>query len=376
VAGHASTPAGKRRAAARSKGASDGRGRARSGSVQPRAKHGKRAGRAQPRRGRPRASAGSSPSKRPTPRRSRTRSRPGSHASGGVRRSLLRRASLRGVLIALPLLVGALAAGYFGWLRDSSLVAVSEVRVKGVSGAEAPRIRAALTDAAGSMTTLDVDEERLAAAVEGFPTVVGLTAEPDLLHGLVIEVAERPPALVAQAQGAAVPVAADGTLLRGVELGEARERLPTLPLGELPPGERLQGEALQQGIILGAVPEPLRPLIERTSVSEDYGVEVTLAGGIPVRFGDGARAAAKWSAAAAVLADPRLETLTYLDVRVPERPAVGGGGSPAAAEVVTPVEAAVAPVEPAPAPVESAAVPVEPAAVPVEPAAAPVEAAP
>ncbi len=53
-------------------------------------------------------------------------------------------------------------------------------------------------------------------------------------------------------------------------------------------------------------------------------MEVTLRGGIPVRFGNGSRATEKWAAAAAVLADPKLDSLTYLDVRVPERPAAGG----------------------------------------------------
>ena len=51
---------------------------------------------------------------------------------------------------------------------------------------------------------------------------------------------------------------------------------------------------------------------------------LTLRGGIPVRFGDDSAAGAKWRAAAAVLADPKLDALTYLDVRVPERPAIGG----------------------------------------------------
>ena len=51
---------------------------------------------------------------------------------------------------------------------------------------------------------------------------------------------------------------------------------------------------------------------------------MTLRGGIPVRFGSGSEAAEKWAAAAAVLADPKLDALTYVDVRVPERPAAGG----------------------------------------------------
>ena len=51
---------------------------------------------------------------------------------------------------------------------------------------------------------------------------------------------------------------------------------------------------------------------------------MTLRGGIPVRFGNGREATQKWAAAAAVLADPKLDGLTYVDVRVPERAAAGG----------------------------------------------------
>ena len=47
-----------------------------------------------------------------------------------------------------------------------------------------------------------------------------------------------------------------------------------------------------------------------------------------MRFGSSSGAAAKWAAAAAVLADPKLDGLTYVDVRVPER-AAAGGASPA-----------------------------------------------
>ena len=92
--------------------------------------------------------------------------------------------------------------------------------------------------------------------------------------------------------------------------------------GGLPPGGALEGDPLKQALIVGATPEPLRPLVEEVDYGDEYGVEVTLRGGIPVRFGTGARAAEKWAAAAAVLADPKLTSLTYLDVRVPERPSV------------------------------------------------------
>jgi cell division protein FtsQ len=348
----ASTPAGKRRNAARKKRTAKGLGGAkRKPAVRKprktparrspharRAPEKTRAKRAPARAGRkPRARSHGGRAAPPKARRAAARSRrnPLRH---------LRRPSLRSALIVLPLLLAALAAGYFAWFRDSSLVAVREVKVTGLESGDEARIAAALSGAAEGMTTLHVDDEALAASVEGFPTVVGVQADASFPHGLQIEVTERPPVLVAEAGGERVPVAADGTLLRGVELGEDAERLPELALGELPARATLEGEGLEQALVAGAAPEPLRPLIEGIALSGEHGVEITLEGDIPVRFGTSVRARAKWAAAAAILADPKLKTLTYLDVRVPERPAVGGA-APATEEASTPAEGVSTPIE-------------------------------
>jgi cell division septal protein FtsQ len=247
---------------------------------------------------------------------------------------------LRTALIATPLLAAALAGGYFGWLRDSGLVAVNDVSITGVGSSEREGIEAALTQATSGMTTLNVDEGELEEAVAGFPTVVGVSVDPQLLHGLAIEVTERAPAVIVESGSESVPAAGDGVLLRGLELSDdARVGLPGLAVEELPGSGRLAGEPLAQATVAGAAPKPLRPLIEELSFDGEQGVEVTMKGGIPIRFGDATGAAAKWAAAAAVLADPQLETLTYIDVRVPGRPAVGGAAAPTAQE-------------PAPAPVD------------------------
>jgi cell division protein FtsQ len=129
-------------------------------------------------------------------------------------------------------------------------------------------------------------------------------------------------------------VAGDGTLLTGVEVSED-DNLPVLEVEQPPAGAKLEGAELDQALVVGAAPEEFLPLIEKIGTSKEYGVEITLRGGIPVRFGNAAAAGEKWSAAAAVLADPKLDTLSYLDVRVPERPAAGGA------------DTAVAPTEPA-----------------------------
>jgi cell division protein FtsQ len=214
-------------------------------------------------------------------------------------------------------------AGYFGYLRDSSLVAIDNVDVVGVTSGERGEIIGQLTEASESMTTLHVDRAKLDKIAAQFPTVASISIDPNFPHGMRIEVSERPPTMVIATKDAQVPVAADGTLLTGVEVSED-DHLPVLEVGEMPTGSKLEGTELEQALVVGAAPEELRPLIERIGEPKEFGVEVTLRGGIPVRFGTGAAAAEKWAAAASVLADPKLETLTYLDVRVPERPAVGG----------------------------------------------------
>jgi cell division protein FtsQ len=222
-------------------------------------------------------------------------------------------------------LLGAIAAGYLFWLRDSSLVAVTEVEVAGVRSGERAEIVAELTRTGEQMTTLHVERERIERAASAFPTVESVDVATDFPHGLRIEVNERPPRLVVRSGDEQVAVAADGVVLAGVAVPEGE--LPVLELDQVPSGGSLGGEPLEQALVLGSVPEPLRPLIEGIDYSDDYGVEVTLRGEIPVRFGSGSRAAEKWAAAAAVLADPELGGLTYLDVRVPARPAHGGGTS-------------------------------------------------
>ena len=227
-------------------------------------------------------------------------------------------------------IVLALTAAYLLWFRDSSFVAVEKVTVEGIDGPESEAVTEALTRAGLKMTTLSVDESELATAVSRFPTVVAIQTESDLPHGLVVEVTSRPPVLSASDGGPPVPVAADGTLLYGVEAPEGS--LPELKVESLPVKGKLSGEPLELTQVAGAAPEPLRPLVDDLSVSAKDGIEVTLEGGIPVKFGEPDRAEAKWDAVAAVLANPQVKTLTYLDVRVPERPSIGGAAPPSKAE--------------------------------------------
>lgn len=122
----------------------------------------------------------------------------------------------------------------------------------------------------------------------------------------------------------AVAVGPDGQVLVWLPLPEGA-KLPQLPLAEPPQGGQLAGPALQQARVLAATPAALRPYVAGSRYGES-GVDVELSSGIELRFGDASRVEEKWKAAAAVLADPGLTTLDYVDLHAPGRPAVGGSG--------------------------------------------------
>jgi hypothetical protein len=123
---------------------------------------------------------------------------------------------------------------------------------------------------------------------------------------------------------AAVAVTSSGAVVPWLPL-PAEPELPELPLSESPGGGRLAGPVLEQARVLGAAPAALRPFLARSSYGES-GVDVETTSGIELRFGDASQAGRKWKAAAAVLADPSIEALDYVDVNAPAHPAIGGSG--------------------------------------------------
>jgi len=132
------------------------------------------------------------------------------------------------------------------------------------------------------------------------------------------------PVAVIGAGSDAIAVAADGTVLAWFPVPEGSD-LPRLPLEVPPKGPRLQGPVLEQVRVLGATPPALRPYVEGSYFGES-GVDVNLTSGVELRFGDSTQAARKWRAAAAVLADPSVTTLDYVDLHAPAHAAIGGSG--------------------------------------------------
>jgi len=120
----------------------------------------------------------------------------------------------------------------------------------------------------------------------------------------------------------AVGVAGNGAAVRWLPLPE-EPQLPRLPLDEVPKGGRVKGTALEQVRVLAAVPDQLRPYVERSYFGES-GVDVELTTGIEIRFGEATQVRRKWNAAAAILADPSVTALDYVNVVAPTRPVYEG----------------------------------------------------
>jgi cell division protein FtsQ len=240
--------------------------------------------------------------------------------AGAALRYVWCRRRLRLAVIVLALATGLLWGGWL-WLRHSSLAAVRRVQISGVHGPEARAIDAALTTAARHMSTLDLHMGALRAAVAPFAVVRGVRATASFPHSLRIRVLEQPPVASLVAGGTRTAVAADGVVLGPALLSGS---LPTVTASAAPPaghriGDRTLGEALA---VLGAAPAPLARLVQRAYTGAQ-GLAVVMRGGLTAYFGDESRPHAKWLSLALVLASERSAGASYVDVRVPARPAAG-----------------------------------------------------
>ncbi len=234
--------------------------------------------------------------------------------------TLVRRAWIVTAVAALAL---AGWAGY-AWARDLSLLRIRDVSVSGVGyGREANAIRRALEQTGKRMTILHVREQELEEAVDSFTAVRSLSVSTDFPSTLRVEVQEHVPAAALTSPGGRrVAVSRDGVMLRG--LG-SKAKLPSVAVSSIPGGRELEPSRARVLVsALGAAPDELRPLLSRAYV-ERRGIRVSLREGPVVELGPPRRLAAKWAAAARVLADPGSSGAGVIDVRLPERPAAVDG---------------------------------------------------
>lgn len=248
-------------------------------------------------------------------------------------RALRSRPHLRRRLVVVLLFAALLGGAWLG-VRDSSLVAVRQVQVRGLRGPEAPALTAALIAAARRQSTLHLRSDALMAAVSQNRLVRTVALHPIFPHGLRITVSERWPVAALTDGSISVAAAADGTVLGARALLPALAQVRVVPL---PRGRVLDARVRDYLTVLGAVPAALAHRVVRVYAS-GRGVTLAMRNGLLIFFGDAVRPHAKWLAAARVLADPGSGAAQYIDVRLPERPAAftgAGAGTPGTGAAAT-----------------------------------------
>jgi cell division protein FtsQ len=248
-------------------------------------------------------------------------------------RRRLPRPGRRGLVVVFVL--AAVLTGLYFWVRQSSLVAVQQVTVTGVSGPNAAAIRQTLVQRAERMTTMEVDARALKASVARYPVVRSLRVSTHLPHAVTIAVFEQVPVAVLDG----TTVSAHGTLLPG--MSASARSLPTITAPTMSngsgsaggrPGSTVTGTARADVYLLAAAPYPIIARLTTAGWKPGRGLTVTLRNGPVIYFGDDHRLAAKWRSAILALASPTSAGASYVDVTDPARPAAGVGADTQASD--------------------------------------------
>lgn len=227
-----------------------------------------------------------------------------------------------GLLAMLACLL--LMAGTWLLLRNSSLVAVEKVEVTGLSGYYDRAARRAIVAEAQLMTTMNVDEQRLADVAAQFVDVSAIQTDSDFPHGLSIHVVVRRPVAVAKIGGTMVGLTGNGVILSDAQ---NLAGLPRIEIsGPISRGHVTDAKAVEAVTVLSAAPDVLLRQVKAVKWGT-RGLSVVLEKGLVIYFGGKSLAAAKWKAVAAVLAAKSSKGAHYIDVRIPDRPALGGLGA-------------------------------------------------
>ena len=224
--------------------------------------------------------------------------------------------------LRLKLAIAAALAtlGLGGWLvvRDSSLFAVHDVTIVGLSADAQPAVSAQLEAAAQSQTTTSFSVAALRAAVAQFTLIDGLSARTQGSHGVLVRVSERRTAVRLDVGGAIIPLDSSGAVITGLRRSP---HVPTVRSEHLPVDGRSRDPVVALALrVLDAAPTSLRARVVAVTVPHGE-LTVYLHRGPRLIFGDASLPHAKWDAAAAVLSDHWSLGASYVDVRIPSRPA-------------------------------------------------------
>jgi cell division protein FtsQ len=232
-------------------------------------------------------------------------------------------------------LIGAAAVAalvLLWWLANGPLLAVGHVSVRGYDRPDRAALVAAIEEAASGGTVVSPPADRLRRAAAAFPYVSEVSVQRDWPRGLTVDVTvAEPAAAVSGPGGAAAAVSEEGRVLGPVpeDAGLGWVRLPAPPP---PAGYALPEPGRAALAFLAAAPPEAGRRVRRLAIDSTGSLSGLIDGGPVLRLGRPEDLTAKARALALVLSQvpaQDLEAATYIDLRIPRRPAIGGLAAPA-----------------------------------------------
>ena len=237
----------------------------------------------------------------------------------------------RSLLIGLALVL--VAAGLYGLARETSMFAVSTIRVEGAAPAVAAEVQRELRRYDGrSLVGVDATsvENRLAA----LPSVRSATVDRAFPHTLLVHVVPELPVAVLRRGVDSFLVSARGRVIAPIPRGTQR----TLPRIWLPASTNIELGSFLGGEDGGLAARSLAAFVgsgfpDRVTFVRALDGQITLGlrGGLEIRLGAPVDLRLKIAIAHAILpslARPGAGGPTYLDIAVPERPVAGRNPQP------------------------------------------------
>lgn len=223
------------------------------------------------------------------------------------------------------------------WLYTGPLLSVHGVTMRGYDRPDRDALLAALTDAAESGSIVSPPRPAMHETAAQFPWVERIHIARRWPRGLAVDVVQATPVAVGYAgEGDPVLLAADGRVLEVVtgRTGLGWVRLPGPPPA---PGVYI-GEAEAATLeFMAALPAELSAQVRDLGPTGEGDVRGRLEQGVELRLGAPERLHAKATALRLVLgalSPQELAEATYIDLTVPEHPAVGGIGATETEEAV------------------------------------------
>jgi cell division septal protein FtsQ len=258
------------------------------------------------------------------------------HPAVAARRRQIARA--RGRRRRSGLLLGAgmlLALALLWWLANGPLLAVTGVSVRGYDRPDRAALIAAIDDAASGGTVVSPPAGRIRSTAAAFPWVASVAVQRDWPRGVTVDVVMARPAAVAAVPGGEPALVSDA----GRVLGPAPEAagLGWLRLTRAPPAAGYALPAADRaGLAFLAAAQPaVAARVRQLGADASGALSARIDGGPELRLGRPERMEAKARALALVLAQVppgEIAEASYIDLRIPKRPAIGGLAVEAPAE--------------------------------------------